>query len=103
MIKNVQFEDLYLLLSAGVVSCRYLHVTWKYKTYRNPVYITMTKNVQFEDLYLLSNPGVVSCRYHNGTWKYKTYGNPVYINMTKKLSISRCTLGLIYCAGIVSY
>ena len=38
MIKNVQFEDVYLLLSAGVVSCRYLHVTWKYKTYRNPVY-----------------------------------------------------------------
>ena len=41
--KNVQFEDLYLLSSPGVVSCRYLHVTWKYKAYRNPVYITMIK------------------------------------------------------------
>ena len=65
----------------------------------------MIKNVQFEDLYLLSSPGVVSCRYLNGTWKYKTYGNPVHIiiTMIKKLSISRCTLGLIYSAGIVSF
>ena len=56
----------------------------------------MIKNDQFEDLFLLLSPGVVSCRYLHGTWKYKTCRNPVYtITMIKKLSISRCTLGLI--------
>ena len=49
--------------SPGVVSCRYLHGTWKYKTYRNPVYITMIKNDQFQDvatLGLIYSEGKVS-------------------------------------------
>ena len=33
--------------SAGVVSYLYLHCTWKYKTYRNPVDMTMIKNDLF--------------------------------------------------------
>ena len=45
MTKNDQFEDLYLLSSSGVVSCRYLHGTWKYKTYRNPVYINIANKL----------------------------------------------------------
>ena len=39
--------------SAGIVWYWYLHCTWKYKTYRNPVYITMIKNDLFQDLCLV--------------------------------------------------
>ena len=31
--------------SAGIVSYWYLHCTWKYKTYGNPVYIAMIKKM----------------------------------------------------------
>ena len=44
--------------SEGVVWYLYLYGTWRYKTYRNPVYITMIKNIQFHDVQL-----VLYCRY----------------------------------------
>ena len=54
MIKKRIFFKIYTWSSsAGVVSFRYLYGTWKYKTYRNPVYITMIKNDLFQDLYLV--------------------------------------------------
>ena len=39
--------------SEGVVWYLYLYGTWRYKTYRNPVYITMIKNIQFHDVQLV--------------------------------------------------
>ena len=57
MINMINFKMHSWCYSAGIVSYWYLHCTWKYKTYGNPVYIAMIKNVQFEDLYLLSSPG----------------------------------------------
>ena len=37
--------------SEGVVWYLYLYGTWRYKTYRNPVYINMIKNIQFHDVH----------------------------------------------------
>ena len=39
--------------SEGVIWYLYLYGTWRYKTYRNPVYITMIKNIQFHDVQLV--------------------------------------------------
>ena len=44
--------------SAGVVSYLYLHCTWKYKTYRNPMYMTMIKKDLFQDLTWFCSAGV---------------------------------------------
>ena len=46
--------------SEGVVWYLYLYGTWRYKTYRNPVYITMIKNIQFHDVQLVFSAGMVS-------------------------------------------
>ena len=46
--------------SEGVVWYLYLYGTWRYKTYRNPVYITMIKMINFKMYSWCYSAGIVS-------------------------------------------
>ena len=84
MIKRlIYFKTCNWSYSTDVVSYSHLDCIWKYKTYSDPVYITMIKMIFFKIYTWSYSAGVVSYRYLHGTWKYKTYRDPVYITMIK--------------------
>ena len=60
MIKMINLKIYTWSCSAGVVSYWYLHCIWKYKTYRNPVYITMMKMISLKIYTWSCSAGVVS-------------------------------------------
>ena len=80
--------------STGVVSYLYLHCTWEYKTYRNPVYMTMINNDLFQDLTWFCSAGVVcNCIDALTVLRNIKHTEILSIHHDKKMIFSRSILG----------